>query len=285
MKLGFMGKATEPNTDITATTSEFIDKYREPSAIVDEYSNGFRVYRAIDENSFYGLIGTLILGLFITNFIDQHTSYPGDLFYGAIVSLAVYFLVYFLIFRAVIDRLQEHKMSAKTTTYHYCALALERYNESDYEGAFTALKKVTHWIDDDRFDGLHEVQKDAIEAYVEKLKEMNQEERNEALQVTFEPLMSIFAQQTLSIEQSGIDEFQEELTIEGQESSQSAYQFLLEALTDIRYYGPLKGVAPFIGVAVFGLVIFYTVNQQLGMFSVVVLIPIVQYTINRSNSE
>lgn len=91
--------------------------------------------------------------------------------------------------------------------------------------------------------------------------------------------------QLMVVEENDFDESLECINSDGIDSDSLSFDFLIEALMEFPYIDSIKGVAPFFAIAVIGLIVFYRVNEQLGMFLVVALVPIAQYINNRQEGE
>lgn len=265
------------------TSSEFIDRYLEPNSTVEEFKAGYNLYELIDDNVFVGIVVTSIIAVIVGTAIDTYTPYSPSAWI-VLAFVAIFFVVYILVYRAVVDTLHEHELTTKEITYHYLALYLEEYQEGNPEQARGAIKKMTDWLDGDKFGGLHTDQTEVIESLDEDTESESGEELKNILD-SYHPSMLLIAEQILAIEDSNFDDILADLDQDDEQTTQTSYQFLRESLSDLRYAGPVKAILPFLGVALIGLLIFYQINQQLGMFAVIVLIPVVQYLVNRSDSD
>ena len=278
-RVGERGKNTNP-------IAEFIQQFAESVENVKEFEKGYKLLKFINKNALLLFFVFTVSVALTAAGINEFTSFTIDPTNAFIIATFTFILLFLYVYRAVSDRLEDHDLSKKTLIYHYLAVAIERYYESDYSEVHGVLNKASDWLQEDDNDHIHQKQKSALIDYVDILNNRPEEERKEILKSTFESILIPIAEQIVDIEDSPFTDVLEEVTRrEEEKDSITTLRFFLESVTDVGYPEPLKGVSPFLAVGIIGFIIFTLVNKQLGMLTVMVFTPAVQYFVNRGESD
>ena len=259
---------------------EFIEKYKSNTQQIEEFKTRDQLSDSIVTIS--ALIATLSVILLLLDVLND----IGQIFRYSNTSVAVGGMIISVILILIARTIHQPEFSRKEVLFHYFAVSLDYfYNEEDYQGVYNSISEIEDYLNRFETSTIHPTHQELIGEYIETLDNVETDQQLRAtIAETYPDVVEEILEITMNYENTNIDETIKNINAKAQSEPEVTYrQVIYSSFSEYLSFDRLRTTFPLILVAFTGLAVFQFVNNQLGMFVVIVGIPLIQRWMTNSD--